>query len=193
MLCYTTITVDLASVLLLAVALSMDCFAVSVGASLTRQLLPWRQILRVALFFGAFQAGMLVAGWLAGRSVVEIIKDFDHWVAFGLLIVIGGRMIWEAREEERPRTDITKLAPLLVLSVGTSIDALAAGLGLAFLEARLLLAAALIGSVTFGFTIAGFFLGKRFGGYLGRWADLLGGLVLIGIGIRVLVTHLLEG
>jgi len=184
--------VDLISVPLVAVGLSMDCLAVAIGASISMPSLPHKQVLRVALAFGLFQFGMLVGGWYAGQTVVELVEAFDHWIAFGLLFLVGAHMLWEAihGEEEQPkRTDITKGIPLLTLSIATSIDSLGVGLGLAFVESRVWLAALIVGCVCFLITAAGFYTGRRIGGWLGRWADALGGLVLIGIGARILITH----
>jgi len=144
--------------------------------------------------FGLFQAGMLTLGWLAGHTIVDIIESFAHWMAFGLLSLVGARMLWESShsdEDDRQRTDITKGLALLTLSVATSIDSLAVGLSLAFLESRLLVAAIAIGSVAFLFTATGFYFGSRIGRLLGRWAEVLGGIVLIGLGLRILLEHFL--
>ena len=185
---------DLISVLLIAVGLSMDCLAVAIGGSISMPRISHRQILRVALAFGIFQFGMLVGGWYAGNTVVDIVENYDHWIAFGLLLLVGAHMLWEAihsEEEGFKRTDITKGIPLLTLSIATSIDSLGVGLSLAFVESKVWLAALIVGSVCFLITAAGFYTGRRIGGWLGRWADVLGGLVLIAIGIRILITHLL--
>ena len=171
----------------------MDCLAVAIAGSISMPGVSHRQILRVALAFGLFQFGMLVGGWYAGHTVVETVEAYDHWIAFGLLLLVGAHMLWEAirgEEEGRKRTDITRGIPLLTLSIATSIDSLGVGLSLAFVEARVWLAALIVGSVCFLITAAGFYAGKRAGGWLGRWADVLGGLVLIGIGVRILITHL---
>jgi len=171
----------------------MDCLAVAVGGSISMPSISHQQILRVALAFGIFQFGMLVGGWYAGHSVVEIVENYDHWIAFGLLLLVGAHMLWEAihgEEAGHNRTDITRGIPLLTLSIATSIDSLGVGLSLAFVESTVWLAALIVGSVCFLITAAGFYTGKRVGGWLGRWADAVGGLVLIAIGIRILITHL---
>ena len=185
---------DLLSILLIAVSLSLDCFAVSVAGSISMRQVSRRQGLRVALSFGLFQAGMLVIGWQVGEAVVDIIETFADWVAFGLLALVGARMIWESLEsdeDDRPGTDISRGFALLSLSVATSIDSLAVGLSLAFLESRLAVAAITIGSVAFLFTAGGFYFGPRIGRLLGRWAEVAGGVVLIGLGIRIIVTEIL--
>lgn len=186
--------VDLLSILLIAVSLSLDCFAVAVAGSISMPDVSRRQVLRVAMAFGMFQAGMLVIGWQVGQVVVDIIETFAHWVAFGLLALVGARMIkesLEADEDDRPETDISRGFALLSLSVATSIDALAVGLSLGFLESRLLVAAVAIGGVAFLFTAVGFYFGRRVGSFFGRWAEVLGGVVLIGLGIRIVVVEIL--
>ncbi len=153
-----------------------------------------RQVLRVAIAFGLFQAGMLIAGWLSGHTIAGYIEGYDHWVAFGLLLIVGVRMIRESLEADlggAKGMDMTRGKTLIVLSVATSIDSLAVGLGLGFLGAQLLLAAVLIGGVAFAATIVGFAVGKRLGMSLGKWAGLAGGIVLIGLGLRILLPELL--
>ena len=170
----------------------MDCLAVAISASISMPSLSHKQVLRVAIAFGVFQFGMLVGGWYAGQTIVEMVESFDHWIAFGLLLVVGGRMLWEAirGEKDNPkRTDITKGLALITLSIATSIDSLGVGLSLAFLGSRVWLAALIVGGVSFLITAAGFYTGRRVGGRLGRWAAALGGLVLIGIGARIVITH----
>jgi putative Mn2+ efflux pump MntP len=185
--------VDLISIPLVAVGLSMDCLAVAIAGSISMPGVSFRQILRVAFAFGLFQFGMLVGGWYAGQTVVETVESYDHWIAFGLLLLVGAHMLWEAirgEEEGHKHTDITRGIPLFTLSIATSIDSLGVGLSLAFVESKVWLAALIVGTVCFLITAAGFYTGKRAGGWLGRWADALGGFVLIGIGVRILITHL---
>lgn len=192
--CYTVTNMDLASILLTGLGLSMDCFAVAIVGSLSMQSPSRRQVLRVSFSFGAFQAGMLVIGWLAGRTVVDTIESYDHWIAFALLFAVGAKMVHGALNlggDERERTDITRGTALLLVSLATSIDALAVGLSLAFLRSKILIAGVVVGGVTFLVTGAGFLLGKKIGAATGRWADVVGGVVLIGIGVRVLLTHVL--
>ncbi len=133
----------------------------------------------------------LALGWLAGRTVVGYISAYDHWVAFALLAFIGGRMIWESfHEKDESARDITRWWTLLVLSVATSIDSLGAGLSYAFLNVKILMAAVTTGLTTFVITIAGHAIGKKVGPYVERWADIIGGIILIFIGVRILITHL---
>lgn len=181
-------------VLGLAVALAMDCFAISLGLACGQKGLTMRQAVRMAFFFGAFQCGMPVLGWFAGENVVRLMAGFDHWVAFGLLAAIGGRMIYESfglsDEEKACRPDQTRGARLLILSVATSIDALAVGLSLGVIKAGIFYPAAVIGIVCFAMTILGAKLGPVVGRVAGKRAELLGGLILIGIGLKILIGHL---
>jgi putative Mn2+ efflux pump MntP len=148
----------------------------------------------MAAYFGGFQFVMPVAGWLAGDKLLGFIKSFDHWVAFGLLALIGGRMIYESfkmsEEEKASRPDQTQGKRLLVLALATSIDALAVGLSLGVVRTSILFAAVVIGATSFVLTIAGAKLGPIVGRVVGRRAELLGGLILIGIGVKILVEHL---
>jgi putative Mn2+ efflux pump MntP len=184
---------DLATLLLTALGLSMDCFAVAVAGSLLMSTVSHRQVLRASSSFGLFQAGMVGLGWLAGRTIVDVIEGYDHWIAFALLFLVGSRMIYESLESHdgsRRQVDITSGAALIVLSVATSIDALAVGVSLGFLRSGILRASLVIGAVAFLVTGTGFSLGRRVGAAMGRWAGIAGGVVLIGIGVRILVTHL---
>ena len=176
-----------------AVGLAMDAFAVSIGAGLTLKTVDARQTLRLAWHFGLFQALMPIIGWLAGLSVERWIAPVDHWIAFGLLAVIGGKMIHEALkddDEETRRGDPTKGWSLVLLSLATSIDALAVGLSLALLDVSIWWPAVVIGLVAGAFTTVGMQLGKRFGALLGRRMESVGGIVLIAIGVKIVVEHL---
>jgi len=184
---------DPVSVLLTALGLSMDCLAVAITGSLSARSHFLHQALRVSFSFGAFQSGMLILGWLAGRGLVNIIEGYDHWIAFALLLLVGARMIYESlssEDGEDQHTDITRGAALIVLSVATSIDSLAVGLSLAFLRSKILITGVIVGSVTFLVSGAGFLLGRRIGVSLGRWAGVVGGVVLIGIGVKIILTHM---
>ena len=181
-------------VLGVAVALAMDCFAITLGLACGTKGLTMKQAVRMAAFFGGFQFVMPVAGWLAGDKLLGFIKSFDHWVAFGLLALIGGRMIYESfglnEVEKACRPDQTQGMRLVVLSLATSIDALAVGLSLGVIRTGILYPAAVIGVTSFVLTIAGAKLGPGAGRLAGRRAELLGGLILISIGIKILIEHL---
>ena len=183
----------LVQTLLIAVGLAMDAFAVSVSAGLRVAGDSRRHMARIALHFGAFQAVMPVIGWLAGRSLRAAIAAYDHWVAFGLLALIGAKMVVEGIRPGAP--DEAPCGPLqhgelLVLSVATSIDALAVGVSLAMLEVRVWRPALVIGVVTGLLSAAGIETGDRVGSRVGHRAELLGGLVLCGLGVKILVEHL---
>ncbi|NLT27576.1 MAG: manganese efflux pump [Dehalococcoidales bacterium] len=187
-------SLDLISVFIIALGLSADCFAVAFSGCIAMKSVSRKQIIVASLSFGIFQALMPVLGWLAGQTIVDSIADYDHWVAFPLLAFIGGKMVWESfrKQDENCKTDITKPGSLLTLSIATSIDALAVGLTFAFLKVNIALAAGVIGITAFLITILGFLLGKKAGKVLGKRAELIGGLILIAIGLRILISHLLE-
>ena len=178
----------------LASALAMDCFAVTLGMASGSRGLTLKQAARMAAYFGGFQLVMPVLGWFAGDRMLGLIQRFDHWVAFGLLAVIGGRMIYESvemREEEKAgRPDQTQGKRLLVLALATSIDALAVGLSLGVVRAGILYPAAVIGVMSFVLTVVGAKLGPLVGRVVGKRAELAGGLILIGIGAKILIEHL---
>lgn len=185
---------SLFEVIAVAIALAMDAFAVSVAAGVTLRRVSGRQTFRLAWHFGLFQALMPIIGWAAGLTIQAYIESFDHWVAFALLAVIGGRMIIGGiRDEEAQlgKGEPTKGWTLVMLSVATSIDALAVGLSLAMLRVAVLVPALVIGLVAGAFTAAGLHLG----GFVGRrvkvarYAALTGGLVLVGIGVNILREH----
>lgn len=181
-------------VLGVAVALAMDCFAITLGLACGAKGLTMKQAVRMAAFFGGFQFVMPVAGWFVGDRLLGLIRNFDHWVAFGLLALIGGRMIYESfelsEEEKACRPDQTQGARLVILALATSIDALAVGLSLGVVRTSILFPAAVIGATSFVLTVVGAKLGPVIGRIVGRRAELLGGLILIGIGVKILVEHL---
>ncbi len=185
--------VDFSTILITAIGLSADCFAVALSISISQQGLSFRKFIRFPLAFGLFQAIMLLIGWLAGRTIVGLISSYDHWIAFGLLGIIGGRMIWESFHDEERSTDkdIDKWFTLLALAVATSIDSLAAGLSYAFLKVDILFAAITTGMATFIITFIGYFIGKRVGALVGKRAEMAGGIILILIGLRILLVHIL--
>lgn len=183
--------------LLLSVALAMDCFTVSIvnGVIVARR--QWATILSTALLFGLFQALMPLLGWLATSHFARYIEDYDHWVAFGLLAFLGLRMIKESGEpEEEHHLDPTHLSTQLLQAVATSIDALAVGISMAVTgytsAASLLWPLTVIGIGSLLFSVAGFLLGLRFGSSIRRRLrpELFGGLILLFIGVRILLTHL---
>jgi len=186
---------EIVTILFLGIGLAMDAFAVSIVTGSVYKELHIKHALRMALFFGAFQAIMPIIGSLAGLSLKQHIAAYDHWIAFGLLGVVGGKMILEAFEikSAEKNLDPSNLLILLTLSVATSIDALAVGFTLSLLVRSLAFAVSAIGVITFGLSYAGVSVGKRFGHFFESKIEILGGLILIGIGIKILVTHLITG
>ena len=185
---------DFLTVFLIALGLAMDAFAVALSGGFAAGKVTPRQTLRLAFHFGLFQFLMPILGWTAGLTVQNFIQAFDHWVAFALLAVIGGKMVYESfktEKAEKKASDITRGGSLVLLSLATSIDALAVGLSLSLLRVRILYPSAVIGVVCFALTAFGFTFGSRLGKLLGKRVELLGGLVLVGIGVKILVEHLL--
>jgi putative Mn2+ efflux pump MntP len=180
-----------AELFFIALGLSMDCFAVAVSFGTTR-LLKWRDIIRMALFFGLFQGAMPLVGWLVGRSIQQFINPVDHWIAFTILGFIGIKMIIQAfgNEEAKKNMDVRKTAILVSLSFATSIDALITGVSFGFIKVNILVAVIMITLITLLNTINGAKLGEKTTFLPGRWAEILGGLVLIAIGIRIVIDHL---
>jgi putative Mn2+ efflux pump MntP len=181
---------DLVTILLTAFALSLDCFAVALAAGIPGGRGGIRDAAWIALAFGSFQAGMPVLGWLAGESVLTYISGFDHWIAFLLLVIVGGRMIREGISGEGERAISIETGPLLVLAVATSLDALAVGVSFALLGTGILVPCLVIGLFTFAISFSGAILGGAASERWGRGMEILGGLVLIGIGIQILLEHL---
>jgi putative Mn2+ efflux pump MntP len=178
----------------IALALAMDAFAVALGAGLMLPKLTGRHLFRFGFHFGLFQALMPVIGWLAGVSIRNQIESFDHWLAFGLLSLVGGKMLWDAWQgaEDTPREgDPTRGMSLVLLSIATSIDALAVGLSLAVLGVTIWTPALVIGIIAGILTVCGMLLGRRLGRAWGSRVEIFGGLVLIAIGVKILLEHML--
>ena len=178
--------------LLIAIGLALDAFSVAVAIGVSvRKPRPVQGTL-IAGFFGFFQAAMPLVGWIAGFLLMDYIAGLDHWVAFILLGLIGSHMIYESfRPESRQSLyDPLRIRVLLILSVATSIDALVIGISLAFMHVRIIQTALIIGIVTFVLSLAGYLIGKRIKDLFGSKVRILGGMILIGIGIKILVEHL---
>lgn len=176
---------------LLALSLAMDCFAVSCSTGVTQPGLEPKYVLFFAFCFGFFQAGMPVIGWFCGEAVVMYLSRFTNWIAFVILAFIGGKMIWEGirNEEDESKTDMTKLGTVMLLSVATSIDALAVGFGFSMMQnVRIWWAVFVIGIVSFIVSIVGFSLAKKLSKHIrAHIATIIGGAVLLAIGIKILI------
>jgi putative Mn2+ efflux pump MntP len=183
---------SLITIFLLAIGLGVDAFSVAIGIGASNRKKAWAPVLRLSFAFGIFQFVMPLIGWLAGSTVVDLIRGFDHWVAFVLLAVVGGKMIWEGfeKEDDEQTADQTRGWPLLVLSIATSIDALAVGFSFSLLKTPIFFPAAIIGVVCFLMTAVGMVFGKVLARIFGRKVEILGGLVLIAIGVKILIEHI---
>ena len=188
-----TFFMDWLTIFGIAVALAMDAFAVALAAGAVLNPLTRGHLFRLGFHFGLFQALMPIGGWLIGMTVQKWIAAYDHWIAFGLLAFVGGRMIVEAfnHEKEEAVSDPTRGLTMIMLSVATSIDALAVGLSLAMLGVSVWLPAAVIGIVAGVLTVFGMLLGRRLGDNWGKRVEVCGGLVLCAIGLKILLEHTL--
>ncbi|NLP00870.1 MAG: manganese efflux pump [Fibrobacter sp.] len=178
---------------LIAIALSMDAFAVSISSGIGMAKMRLRYALRMALFFGAFQAIMPLAGWSIGYYAADYIQRLDHWIAFILLTVIGAKMIYEACgrcDDSGKKTDPFCYTLLPVLALATSIDAAAVGISISLLRVAIFKPAIIIGIITFFISLAGVYFGKKVGDICGKRFEALGGIMLIGIAIKILLEHL---
>ena len=177
----------------LAIGLAMDALAVSIAAGLAVEAVTPRHVFRVAFHFGLFQFLMPVAGWLVGESLAGRVGGYSEWLAFVLLAFVGGKMLWEAlgRSRRRSNRDPTRGLTLVTLSLATSLDALAVGLSMALLGVAVWLPSVVTGIVTAALSAVGITFGGRIGSRWEHWAEAVGGIVLIGIGVRVLLGHLI--
>ena len=183
---------DLITIIIVALGLAMDAFAVAVASGLAIKKLQIGYALRIAIFFGAFQAIMPVVGWLAGLGLRDLISDFDHWIAFGLLSFIGAKMIYESFKlgGHKKQIDPLSLGVLLMLSIATSIDALAVGVTFGFLNVAIVWPIIIIGLITLATSFVGVYVGDKFGHIFESKIELVAGLVLIAIGLKILLEHL---
>lgn len=185
------------TLLLMGVGLAMDAFAVSICKGLSMKKVKWQHATVIGLFFGGFQALMPFIGWALGSQFEQYITKVDHWIAFGLLGIIGGKMLYEAikgdeEEECGCCNDGEKLdlKELFILAIATSIDALAVGITFAFLKYPVGLAVTIIGVVTFTISLGGVYIGNLFGARFKKKAEIVGGIILVGIGMKILLEHL---
>ncbi len=180
---------EIVSIILIAVALAMDAFAVSLCKGMAMRKPGMRPIIIIALWFGIFQALMPVIGYLLGSSMYDLIEDYDHWIAFGLLFLIGANMIRESFSGEEDVDADIGLTTMFILAVATSIDAFAVGISLAMDGSDIVSSSVIIGAVTFLISAVGVGIGSKVGPLLGKRAELLGGVILIGIGIKIVLEH----
>jgi putative Mn2+ efflux pump MntP len=183
---------DFSGLLLIAIGLSADAFSIAICKGLALRKIKPRQLITVGLYFGVSQAVMPIIGYLVASRFAALIENWDHWIAFVLLTVIGGKMLWEALHESEDGEPDGSLnaAKMLPLAIATSIDALAVGVSFAFLKVEIIPAAALIGLTTFILSAAGVLIGAKFGAKYKRRAEIAGGIMIIAIGIKILLDHL---
>lgn len=177
--------------LLLSIGLAMDAFAASICKGISMKKMNWKKAIIIGLYFGGFQSLMPTLGFFLGAAFQNLITSIDHWIAFVLLAIIGGGMIKESFEEDSEnKNDDISFKTMIVLALATSIDALAIGITFAFLNVNLILAVSLIGIITFILSVFGTKIGNKFGDKYKRKAKLVGGIILILLGCKILVEHL---
>lgn len=183
---------DLITLFGIAVGLAMDAFAVSIATGAVVCVIKLRNAFRISVTFGLFQAFMPVIGWAAAVRVKSIIEGIDHWIAFLLLFLVGGKMIYESikLKDEESDMELFSFKWLITLGIATSIDALAIGVTFAFLNVSIIMPAAVIGAVCFAFSFTGFVIGCKIGHLFESRIETIGGIILIGIGIKILIGHL---
>jgi putative Mn2+ efflux pump MntP len=188
--------VELLTILALAIGLAMDSFAVSLGVGAAGRASDLRSKIRLAYHLSFFQSLFTILGWLAGHTLVRYISSIDHWIAFGLLAYVGGKMIWSGlhpSEGQYDQIDPSRGRMMIVLSIATSIDALAVGLSMALIHEPVVAPAVVIGLVTFFLSGLGVAIGNRLEAAFGKKMEIVGGMILIGIGVRILISHLFGG
>ncbi len=171
-----------------SVALGMDALAVSIAAGLMLKTVTLRHVFRLSFHFGLFQFLSAVVGWLAGKQLTGVLSVYNRWAAFGLVLYVGGKMLWEARREKRADFDPTRGLTLVTLALATSIDALAVGMSLALLGVSIWMPSAVIGTVAAGMTATGILLADRLGPRWEAWGEAIGGIVLIVVGLKLVVS-----
>ena len=185
---------DFITLLIIAIGLSFDTFAVSVSTGLTICEIRLWQAVRVAIVLAIFQAAMPLIGWILGTQVASYINEYDHWIAFGLLTILGGKMIYESfkEKEEEKKFNPLKLTVLIGMAIATSIDALVVGVSFAFFkDLNIYWTILIIGAVTFLVAMIGMLFGKKVGNRFGTKMEIIGGLILIGIGLKILISHVI--
>ncbi len=181
---------DLLPIVLIAFGLSMDAASISVVSGSSSKKINFLEGARIAFFFGLFQAIMPVIGWFLGVKLEEIIKNIDHWIAFILLAVIGVRMIYGSLKKQYEKNNISGYYDLILLSIATSIDALVVGVTLGLMDDSIFFSASIIGIITFIICLMAYLIGGKFGSVIGKKVEILGGIILIFIGLKIFIEHL---
>ena len=181
----------LIELILLSIGLAMDAFAVSICKGISMKKMNWKKACIIGLWFGGFQALMPTIGYFLGTAFESFVTRIDHWIAFVLLVIIGGKMIKEAfSKEKEDNDDDVSFKKMLFLAIATSIDALAVGITFAFFNVNVVLAIVLIGLVSFVLSVLGTKVGNRFGDKYEKKAEFIGGLILVLLGVKILLEHL---
>ena len=182
---------DILELILIAIGLGIDAFAVSICKGISMSKMNWKKAIIIGLYFGIFQAVMPVIGYTLGKAFENLVTSIDHWIAFGLLLIIGIKMLIDAFKDDNVSVnDSVNWKVMIILAIATSIDALAVGITFAFLQVNLLLAVLIIGIITFILCVIGTKIGNNFGNKFENKAEILGGIVLILIGVKILLEHL---
>jgi putative Mn2+ efflux pump MntP len=186
---------DYFTIIAIALGLSFDTFAVSLSYGVIQNKIFFRQAARIAIVFAVFQGGLTIAGYFLGSIISESVKTADHWIALGLLAFLGAKMIIEGLRsyKEKESKDYSKPAMLVTIAIGTSIDAFAVGVSFAFLDVKIWVSGIIIGTVTFLASMTAIRIGKSAGERLGNRVEIIGGLILIAIGIKIFLEHILTG
>lgn len=183
---------DLVAVVLIAIGLSFDTFAVSVSSGVVLPRITFKQGISIAIVLAFFQALMPVLGWSAGKTIVSYVKHLDHWIAFILLLGLGAKMIYESyKKNETAKPNPLDWKVRITMAIATSIDALIVGFSFAFLEYNIWISALIIGFITFLVSMLGLLFGKKVGPRLGKRMEIVGGVILIAIGLKILLEHTL--
>lgn len=182
---------EIFTIFLIAIGLNFDSLAISITNGLVVKDIQFSQATKIAFVFAFFQGLMPFIGWFIGSQIKDLIKDYDHWVAFTLLFLIGAKMVYESlkKEENKKRLNPLKLIVMVSMAIATSIDALVVGVSFAFIDVNIILSIVIIGVLTFLVSMLGMLLGKKIGIIFGKKMEIVGGLILIGMGIKILIEH----
>ena len=182
---------DFITILLIAIGLCFDSFAVSVSSGLMMKHISFFDAMKISCSLAFFQGMMPLIGWMAGKRISEYLSNYDHWIAFGLLLSIGLKMIWESQKDDKNKTfNPLNIWFIIYISIATSIDALIVGLSFAFIKTDIYISIVIIGVVTFLAAMLGILFGKKASAHLGKKMEIMGGVILIFIALKILIEHL---
>ncbi len=183
---------ELLTIFLIAIGLSFDTFAVSISSGLILKKIDFYNATKIALTLALFQAAMPLIGWLAGSGIKQYAESFDHWIAFGILALLGGKMVYESFKTDPEERSFNPLdiRVMIGMAIATSIDALVVGFSFALLDFKILISVGIIGAVTYIVAMLGMLFGKKIGSRMGRRMEMLGGVMLFLIGLKILIEHL---